>query len=320
MATPEQLRVEPPPVEAVRSFDPVQPEPVAIYEVSGETRIGREKISLTYRAPVNPEDITDPVPLVIAHGWGGPELAYSNLGEEVAKMRKPSITYGEGRSLGLLCDLNPLHLLKVAQLSSKAAWAAMRYVRDEFGHSKFDAYGHSLGGETVVNVAHHKPDHVRTVIVDGSTGLDDHTLIEMIGRTGEFGKKELWPALGKIARGSDPRIGLHALHYIARHPARTLAEGLNAGSTNLHSRIERLGALGIGISAIQSPNDIYFPVEAVERHSRHLFGEHFHIRSDPESNHLAPQLDPLGTAHAIIQALDRHHPRASLELVPDMVV
>jgi pimeloyl-ACP methyl ester carboxylesterase len=194
----------------------------------------------------------------------------------------------------------------------------MRFVREEFGHEEFDGYGHSLGGETVVNVARHKPEHVRAVILDGSCGLDEHSLLEMIGRTGQFAKAELLPALGKLARNDGLRTGWQALHYIGRHPARTLAEGLNAGATNLHPRIEEIIARGIFVSAIQSPGDIYFPFDDVERDSRHLFGDHFHKRDDPESNHLAPQLDPVGTAEIILHALKRQlHPEA-LEPALDM--
>lgn len=308
MTTLERLEAGPP--EEVG-----QAAPIAIEEIPGETRIGRENVSLTYRTPVNESDITDPVPLVIFHGWGGPESAYRRLGEEIARRGKRSVTYGEGRSLGWLGDLNPLNLLKVAELSSKAAWATIKYVRDEFGHEKSDGYGHSLGTQTAVNVARHKPGHVRALVLDGALGLDDHSLWEMIGRTGEFGAKEVVPALGRIAWSHGPRTGWHALHYMARHPTRSLAEGLNAGSTSLHSRIEELVAQhGIGISAIHSPNDTYFPLEAVVRDSLHLFGEHFHARDDPEANHLAPQLDPPGTADLVMHALkQRLHPDVSPE-------
>jgi hypothetical protein len=140
-------------------------------------------------------------------------------------------------------------------------------------------------------------------VLDGSCGLDFHTLGEMIERTKEFGGKELRPNLGRLALSSHPRLGPQLIHYIFRNPGRTLAEGLNAGSVNLHKRIERLAALGIGAAAIQSPKDLFFPVEAVESHSRHLFGEHFYTREDPEANHIAPQLDPSGTAEAILRAI-----------------
>ncbi len=293
-----QLRAEAPAYE-----DPASSAPIPIREITGETKIGGEDISLTYRAPSNPADTTDPTLLLIIHGWGGPELAYSELGAEAARRGKPSLTYGEGRSLGLVGDLNPLNLLRVAQLSSKAAWAAMRYAREEFGHDESDLYGHSWGGQTAVNVALHKPEHVRGVILDGSCGLDEHSLPTMIGRTGQFARDELLPALGSLARKPGPRVGAQALHYVWRHPGRTLAEGLNAGSTNLHARIRRLGSRGIWVSAIQSPSDTYFKLEEVRRDSQHLFGEHFHVRDDPDSNHLAPQLDPEGTADLIMSAL-----------------
>jgi pimeloyl-ACP methyl ester carboxylesterase len=276
---------------------------VAIRSLTGEARIGGEHISVTYREAANKDDITDPTPLLIAHGWGGPEEAYKALGEEVAMRGKPSITYGEGRSLGVVGDLNPLNLLRVTKLASKAAWAAVRHVRDELGHETADAYGHSWGGQTAINLAVYKPEVVRAVVLDGSCGLDEHGLPVMIYRTGQFFTRELVPALGKLARSPGPRAGLDAVHYMARHPGRSLAEGISAGTTDLHPRIEKLMRQGIPVAAIQSSNDAYFPLDRVESHSHHLFGEHFYTREDPESNHIAPQLDPVGTAVMVLNAL-----------------
>lgn len=304
MTSIEQLRAGTP---AAEGQGPV--EPVALRQITGETGIAGQDIQLTYREPQDPTLITDPVPLVIAHGWNAPASAYGPLAEEVARLGKPTLTYEEDRSMGLLGDLNPLNLLRVAALSSKAAWAATRFARDELGHEKADAYGHSLGGKTVVNLALHKPEHMRHLVLDASVGLNKHRLPEMIGHTGEFAVLELLPALGKLARSHGPQTGLHMLNYIRRHPARALAEGLDAGSSNLHESIARLAYRGIGVSAIQSRHDVYFDAGAVERDSGHLFGDHFHTREDPASNHLAPQLDPQGTAALIMHALDlRLHP------------
>lgn len=299
MAAIEQLEAGPP---AQGGLEP--PGPIAIRRMSAETSIGGQGVRLTYREPRNPSDITDPVLLLIAHGWNAPESAYGPLAEAVAGLGKPSLTYEEDRSLGLVGDLNPLNLLRVAALASKAAWAAARFARDELGHDQADGYGHSLGGKTVVNLALNHSDHMRGLVLDGSVGLNRHRLPGMVGRTGQFAVGEVVPALGKLARSHGPKTGLHVARYMWRHPGRTLAEGVDAGSSNLHEGIERLLYRGIGISVIQSRHDIYFAHHAVHEDSGHLFGEHFHLRDDPDSNHLAPQLDPSGTAGLIIRALE----------------
>ncbi len=299
MAAAEQLGTGPP---ANQTADPV--ELVAIRTVTGETSIGGQDVRLTYREPRDADQLTDPVVLVIAHGWNAPASAYGPLADEVARLGKPNITFEEDRSLGLVGDLNPLNLFRVAALASKAAWAAARYARDELGHKKADAYGHSWGGKTAVNLALNQPGHMRNLVLDGSVGLNGHHLPEMVGHTLQFPAKEILPALGKLARSHGPKTGLHMLNYIRRHPARAFAEGLDAGSANLHEAIEHLLYLGIGVSVIQSRNDIYFAADTVARKSGHLFGDHLHTRDDPRSNHLAPQLDPRGTAELIMHAIE----------------
>jgi pimeloyl-ACP methyl ester carboxylesterase len=148
--------------------------------IRGVARIAGANIKYTREAPLHEEDIKDPIPALIAHGWGGPELAYQELREEIAKRGKPAITYNSPRSMGWRNDLNPVHLFQVSKFSSQAAWGVIREVMTEHGDELVDAYGHSLGGQTAVNVTIHKPEHVRGVILDGSCGLDFHTLQEMI--------------------------------------------------------------------------------------------------------------------------------------------
>lgn len=300
MAAIEQLEAGPPAQEGQRPSGPV-----AIREVRGETGIAGQDVRITYRGPRDSGDVTDPVVLIIAHGWNAPASAYDPLSEELAKLGKPNAVYEEDESLGLVCDLNPLNLLRVATLSSKAAWAATRFVRDEFGHDEADGYGHSLGGKTVVNLALHHSDHMRGLVLDASVGLNKHRLPGMIGRTGQFAVGEVVPALGTLARSHGPKTAWHMFNYMRKHPGRALAKGVDAGSSNLHEGISRLTYRDIIVSLIQSRNDVYFDADAVERDSGHLFGEHLHTREDPDSNHLAPLLDPKGTAELIVYALER---------------
>ncbi len=190
----------------------------------------------------------------------------------------------------------------------------MKFVRDETGHTEFDIYGHSLGGDTAVNVASYlaeqkKDEGVRSVILDGTCGAEDHDFLEMLGRTKDFGKDELWPSLWPIARNNDSRLGAQMLFHVFRNLPRTLAEGVHAGTTDVRPRLQMLGELGIARAAILSASDTYSPANSVERDSGHVFDK-IYRREDPFSNHLAPQLDPVGTAIAIANVLDAMHPTA----------
>lgn len=283
--------------------------PIEIFAETGRASIAGANFNYTYRAPANQEEVTDPVPLLISHGWGGTELAYADLGEAVAELGKPSLTFNAPRSQGQR-DLNPLSLLRVSKLSSQAAWAVMR----DSGFNLFDVYGHSKGGQTAVDVAMHKPAHVRAVILDGSCGLDRHSFSEMLGRTKEFSKEELAPSLGKLAANGNGLIALQLAHYIFRNPGRTLAEGVDAAITNLHKRLQALGELGIKRVALHSRHDRYFPLDLVERDARDLF-DVFFTRADPESNHLDPILRPKTTALVISEALSQVNLTAQLKAV-----
>jgi pimeloyl-ACP methyl ester carboxylesterase len=281
---------------------------------TGIARIAGAKVHFTFETPYNQKDITDPRPLEISHGWMGPEDAYDPLRQAVVQSGKPAITYNAARSRGLIRDLNPLnyHWSKVAEFTSKVAWGPLREIKEELGIEKFDAYGHSLGGQTVVNLATHKPEHIQNVVLDGSCGLDFHDLGESWSRSKEFVKAEFLPSRGKLVKTAGPELTRQAVHYIFRNPALTLVEGLNAGSTNLHGRIHRLHEKGIGVAALQAHNDVFSPAEKVLADCDELLGAHMYTREHTAAGHLDPQLDPYGTAKLILRALaELRHPQYS---------
>src|SRR4051812_11413408 len=75
-------------------------EEVPTRAIRGIARIAGAKIDYTHEAPLHDEDVKDQVPLIIAHGWGGSELTYAELRQEIAKRGKPAITWNSPRSKG----------------------------------------------------------------------------------------------------------------------------------------------------------------------------------------------------------------------------
>lgn len=299
-----------PPDEAVAflpTHEPIQA--VETQRLRGVAKIAGAKVEYTLEQPTDEAVVVDSVPIVLVHGFGGVKTSYRQLRTSLAQMGKPAITYRPARSRGIRGDMSPLNLLYPNKLASQAAWAVMRDIRADIGHELFDVSGHSMGGQTVANLASHKHEHIRSAIFVASVGLGNHSLPHMLGRAARFLPQELAPSAKHIIESTEPRVALESLHYWLRNPQRSLAEGLGTAGCNLHERLVEMEKSGIKTAAIQFQNDVFFPLEAAIKHSRHLFHAH-HVYEDPGSNHLTPQLDPQGVAGAIISVLGRLYAQA----------
>ncbi len=294
--------------------EPADFERMPTERLRGVAEIAGAKVEYTLEQPTDATDQTDDVPILLAHGYGGIKTAYQQLRSNIAQAGKPAITYRPARSMGIVCDLKPTNILHPEELSGKAAWGVLRDIRDTHGHQQFDLAGHSMGGRTIADIALRKPEHVRSAIFIASVGLDEQSVPRMIGRALRFLPKELPSVARRAIWDSRGRIAMESLHYIARNPQRTLAEGLSAAACNLRASIEDLDEQGTPTAAIQFQDDVFFPFDSTKQASENLFDVH-HVYDNEKSNHLTPQADPLGVALAIHRVLtELHHDDLSLQL------
>ena len=269
--------------------------------IRGVAHIAGAAIEWTYERP---ETVTDDVPLIGLHGFGGVKSSYREFRSQVAQRGKSAITDRPARSRGYIRDADFNNRRNPGKLLSQAAWAVMRDVKNTTGDTTFDASGHSMGGYTLTQLAKHKPEHLRTAIYVGSVGLDDHSVPQMLGRAARFINKELRPS--GLVIGSDSRIALEGLHYLARNPLRTITEGLNAAGCSLKQDIPHIRAAGIKTAALQFEQDTFFPTARVTEESSHLF-DHYEILENPAANHIAPQILASEVAEAHMNILKKLH-------------
>jgi pimeloyl-ACP methyl ester carboxylesterase len=295
-------------MERLLAIHGVPPADVEVKHMTGTTKIAGDNLKFTYTTPSREELLSDPNPLLLNHGWFTTGEIYQGLANAVAQRGKSVITYSRSDRPSL-CDINPLVVVQAAKLMSMDAWAVMRKIKDEMGHKSFDIYGHSLGGRTSVDIATHKPEYIGSVLLDGSCGLNRYGLRKEIQLLfGEFIPHELLPSIGRLALLNAPQQTAKTIYRAIHSPLRTAAEGIDAGTANLHEGLQKLSKMGKGRIAIHSQQDAFFPLEAVRHDSHHLFNI-FEVRRDPCSQHIAPITDPEDTADIIISVLDQIHKR-----------
>ena len=283
----------------------------------GLVNIGGAAIRYTYERP---EDITDPDPIVITPGYGGIKPAYRELRNSLSVHGRPAVTFRPPRTQTMSASFDPIHLLHPDRLLAQATYAVSKDIIQRYGliddFEKVDAVGHSMGGPAVVSAALHKPEYFHTVTAMAAAGLDGHTLLDMVKRAPSVVRAEIIPAISDIRQRSDVRSLKDIIHYMARNPWRTLAEGLTVGSGDIREKVAILGSLGVKSAALQFADDRFFPVEGVREKSAHLF-DAFYEFPDPLANHVWPQLEPETVAHELVNITAdlKHNNQARLQLV-----
>ncbi len=266
----------------------------------GVVKVGGAAVRYTYERPEEP---IDTIPLIITPGYGGIKPAYRDLRNSLAIHGKPAITFRPPRTQSMTASFHPKHLLNPDLLLAQATSAIARDILERYGFleefEQVDAAGHSMGGPAVVSAALHRPRRFRCITAMASAGLDGHSLFDMARRGPGVISGELVPAVKDIRKRSDTRSVRDIVHYIARNPYRTVAEGLTVGSGDIRDKVASVGRLGVKTAALQFPNDRFFPVEGVREESANLF-DYFREFPDPEANHVWPQLAPEDVAHELV--------------------
>jgi hypothetical protein len=266
----------------------------------GCREIGAGAVRLTAEVP---EEILDPVPALLFHGYCGSEKAYERLRNVIARNGKVAITYETPRVQSGFASLHPRHLGKPARLLSQAPWIVMKKgledpseVADiDLTECQYDTYSHSMGGPTSVALALLHPERFRSLYLDQSAGLEPHNTPMMIARLGNFSNHEL----RKI---HDPALLTHSLRLMARNPFKLAAEGIMVSNCNIRERLREIGELGIKTATVFGRNDSLISAHKSIEHSGHipdLAGVHL----DPRAHHLWPQTNPFDVAMAFQQVI-----------------
>lgn len=245
-----------------------------------------------------PHQLIDETPILLVPGFHGIKPGYKKLRGAIVETGRDATTYEPRLMQDLLTSMDPRRLIYPEKLTSKCAYAVMRALHQMYGHEKFDLAGHSMGGPIASDIALHKPEMVRSLILLGSAGLEDHNLISMAQRVSRFITKELIPAAPQLRNDFDHRIVGYVIRHSLGNPLLTAREMFDVCGRDIRSNIVKHGTDGIATFVFQFEDDSLFITERVWEQSGHL-PDHFEIIQG--SNHLAPQLQPDRIGHLIVQ-------------------
>lgn len=278
-------------------------------------KIGRATIRTTVEAPANASDIIDPIPAMTFGGYLSDETSYEGLRKAVARSGKVTLTQqvlGTFTGRNLKDITNPYELLYQSALEVIDIYPSLlNKLGVDVDDTKYDAYTHSMGGPVSIFLARRNPDLFRSIVMDGSPGLEPHHTGVMLSRLPYFFRKDL----RKV--GNPQLLGRTALS-VGRDPLRYFAEGIMVSNCDIREGIQELREHGIKIASLFGLSDSLVSARNSIIHSGHipdLAGIHFNHKA----HHLWPQTNPFDVAMAFKQALDVLHKEerpASAEPMP----
>jgi pimeloyl-ACP methyl ester carboxylesterase len=285
--------------------------------------VGKATVRYTLEMP---EEVLDPVPLGIAHGWFGMEGGYADLRHWVAQNGKPAVTVRPTRVVENLAGYHPAHLLHPERLLCQTMYGALKGIRklreaEDMGldASFGDLLGHSMGGRTAASIAQKRPDLVRSVTLVAAAGMEPHSVKDFVtNRIPNFIKYDVPSAAknGHLRSYLRPSAALELVDYTCRGGMRTLREGISIGSCDIREIVQDLGDLDVKTAMLTYKADSMIPALASLEHSGNLVdvAALFPYR---RVGHLGPQTHPEATGQAQLEILDalngtnlagKHHP------------
>ncbi len=280
-----------------------------IITLRGVETIAHAKVGWHYIGPADSRELTSPHPIAIIPGFGASEAVYTDLGEAFARRGKGAITFETARSQ---TGYSLSHLRKPGRLASQSAWAAMRgvlrseQVLEQHGAiEKFDVFAHSWGGDKARQTALRHSERIRSMILAGAVGLEDHNTLGMVMRGPGFLFGEFAPAVmrGKLSFRSLAEVAISEAYHLGRDPVLTLREGREASKARVTKDLPHIiGDLGIPVGALLFASDKLIPPEPSRAKS---IGELslFRVFPDAKVGHLGPNI-PEYTQAVADEALD----------------
>lgn len=257
------------------------------------TSISGARVDWTMIRPSDSNLVVDDRPILIENGLCGSDEAYFSLAEALGNRGYKVLVKTPPRHQNPTVAYQPHNLLHPMELQSKAGWAVMRdYMRQfpavgDYAPQQFHIVGHSMGGPVSADLAQHHKEHVASLTLVASAGLERHHTPKMAYRLGKVALKELAPAVvlpGRIANG---KLALASLKHVTSVVNRTAREALEVSNTYAIPVLKELKSADIPLHAIQPVNDHFFPFQK-QLGAIHLF-ERFIKFNVGRADHLAPQ-------------------------------
>lgn len=277
------------------------------YIYTSSTMIGGARVDVTLEVP---EEIIDPYPAVVAHGYFANGDAYEGFRNAIAQNGKPAATYNTSRTQQRLAGWNPKHLHKPGRLLSQSVWAAVKSVRAisqtnelELEH-EVDGVGHSWGCWSTTESARLHPGNFRTVLLNQPARLEDDSplsTVTMIRRLPRFFRDELHDV--------DFGIVVNGVFYAMQNPAKTLTEGLVVSRLRYREKVVSLGRQGVKSAILIGLDDSLVDAERTASNSGRNVADLFAVYTDEFADHLFLQKEPMAAALAQLQALAVLHAR-----------
>lgn len=275
-------------------------------EYVGKERIAGSNIDFTMYVP---DKILHRNPIAFTNGYFATEMAYQGMARFFARNGVVAFTHQPAGAQQLLARFHQSHFGKPSKLSSQALWAVMRggvRMAHELGvdiDEEFDLSGHSRGGQTATNVALHRPNRVRSVILNQPAGMYDHHTIELSGNVVPFFKHEV---------GDLPlRLVFDSARHMLRDVPRVIAEGVDVSNCRIRSNVERLAAHGIKTAMILGENDTLLSTQKIVALEQITDILAFYSGPEGRVDHTWPQTNPDEAGSAQIQLLKLLHNDAS---------
>ncbi len=292
--------------------DPAELEPGGIpFETfEGKASIARAGVDWRFRVP---EETSRNGSVIITHGLGAKQGAYSGLADFLASHGIATADYKAAHSQGWLAGLHPKHLFDASRLLYQAPWGVIRDIQQrddiEAPTDKFSIAGHSLGGRTAVVNALRHPDAVDHVITIDSIGLEDHHVPGLAGRLPFFFGKDFKGAIAGDELETEEKIKLviNGVVYFIENPVRSAGEILSLGRARIGDDIVSLGELGIGSGIVVSPEDSLLNPRKAEERSANKPDVFVHLPKLPDKtlDHMGPVRYP-GVYGRVAISLLRH--------------
>ncbi len=264
-------------------------------------------IEYPYRANYEQEFLA---PIVFVPGNFEPEEALHVPRRSLAEIsQRPVATFDQPRMLSFFNNFYLKHVLHPENSLKEASIGVVDDIYEKYGHSRVHLLGHSMGGPAAVSTALERPNHIESVTLMASAGIENLTPIDMSSRMpGYLGqeacefitKVQDWEKIGSIA--------LAVAMYGCINPWRTISESMAVTTSDIKNHVRRLAQLNIPVSILQFQNDKLIDTKRTRQAAASLPNAWYLEYPDPNAGHNEFLKQPRKVARTLIDLIAKMTP------------